>query len=100
MPYCNHRTLLPIFAALLALLNDYQVAKGKPKLGFANPVLYKMWADNPMTFNDITKGNNWCTEMQCCNSSFGYESAIGWDPVTGLGTPNFGLMVGWLDSHT
>ena len=90
----------PIVAALLALLNDYQVAKGKPKLGFANPVLYKMWTDNPMTFNDITKGNNWCTEMQCCNSSFGYESAVGWDPVTGLGTPNFGLMVEWLDSHT
>ena len=90
----------PIFAALLALLNDYQVARGKPKLGFVNPVLYKMWADNSKTFNDITKGNNWCTEMQCCNSTFGYESAVGWDPVTGLGTPNFGLMIDWLVKNT
>jgi len=86
----------PVFAALIALLNDYQVSRGKPKLGFVNPVLYKMAA----TFNDITVGNNWCTEMQCCNSSFGYEAAKGWDPVTGLGTPNFGKMVEWLDANT
>ena len=90
----------PVFAALLALLNDYQVARGKSKLGFANPVLYKMWGDNPNIFNDITKGNNWCTEMQCCNNTFGYESAVGWDPVTGLGTPNFGRMMEWLKVNT
>ena len=90
----------PIFAALVALLNDHQKMNGKPNLGFLNPVLYKMWADNNQTFHDITKGNNWCTETQCCNSSFGYESTVGWDPVTGLGTPNFGLMVEWLDANT
>ena len=90
----------PIFASILALLNNYQTSRGKPKLGFVNPVLYKMWTDNRDIFNDITKGNNWCTEMQCCNSDFGYESAQGWDPVTGLGTPNFGLMVEWLEENT
>lgn len=90
----------PIFAALVALLNDHQKTMGKPNLGFVNPVLYKMWTDNKKIFHDITKGNNWCTEMQCCNSSFGYESAVGWDPVTGLGTPNFGLMMAWLDENT
>jgi len=89
----------PVFAALVALLNDHQVSQGKPKLGFINPVLYKMWSDNKKTFHDITQGNNWCTEMQCCNSTFGYEAAVGWDPVTGLGTPNFGLMVEWLDAQ-
>ena len=72
------------------------MSKGKPKLGFVNPVLYKMAS----TFKDITVGNNWCTEMQCCNSSFGYEAAKGWDPVTGLGTPNFGKMAEWLDANT
>jgi len=86
----------PVFAALIALLNDYQTSKGKPKLGFVNPVLYKMGD----VFKDITVGNNWCTEIQCCNSSFGYEAAKGWDPVTGLGTPNFGKMAEWLDANT
>jgi len=90
----------PIFAALVALLNDHQKTMGKPNLGFMNPVLYKMWTDNKEIFHDITEGNNWCTEMQCCNSSFGYESSVGWDPVTGLGTPNFGLMMDWLDQNT
>ena len=31
----------PIFASLLAILNEHQVSNNKPKLGFVNPVLYK-----------------------------------------------------------
>ncbi len=95
----------PVFASLVALLNDHQAARGKSKLGFANPVLYGMWGDDPSIFNDITKGNNWCTESGCCpgdgnTNMFGYEAAKGWDPVTGLGTPNYGKMEAWLDSNT
>jgi tripeptidyl-peptidase-1 len=64
-----------------------------------------MWGDDPSIFNDITKGNNWCTESGCCpgdgnTNMFGYEAAKGWDPVTGLGTPNYGKMEAWLDSNT
>tara|TARA_Y100001970_G_C14246097_1_gene868353 strand:+ start:3012 stop:4583 length:1572 start_codon:yes stop_codon:yes gene_type:complete len=90
----------PVFAALVALLNDHQVSVGKPKLGFLNPLLYKMWSDDRTIFTDITKGNNWCTEMQCCSPNLGFEATKGWDPVTGLGTPNFGCMVAWLDANT
>jgi subtilase family serine protease len=90
----------PVFAGLVALLNDHQVTLGKAKLGFVNPVLYKMWADDPSIFTDITEGNNWCTEMQCCDPSLGFEATKGWDPVSGLGTPNYGRMVEWLDAHT
>jgi len=91
----------PIFASIIALLNDYQKSKGKPVLGFANPLLYKMYHDEPNTFHDITQGNNWCTEYQCCLSGKnGYSSSKGWDPVTGLGTPNVGRMLAWLDTHT
>lgn len=96
MPVDGTSCSSPVFASLIALLNDYQTSKGKPKLGFVNPVLYKM----TNAFRDITGGNNWCTEMQCCNSSFGYEGTAGWDPVTGLGTPNFGKMLDWLDHNT
>ncbi|KAF8583077.1 subtilisin-like protein [Ramaria rubella] len=38
------------------------------------------------TFNDITVGNNpGCGTM-------GFQCRVGWDPVTGLGTPNFRLL--------
>ena len=90
----------PLFAALVALLNDYQASRGKPRLGFVNPVLYKMWEDDPTIFTDVTRGNNWCTEAMCCSSEFGYEAIEGWDPASGLGTPNFGRMVDWLERNT
>ena len=96
----------PVFAAIVSLLNDHQVSKGKSKLGYINPLLYKMYGDDPSIFNDIVAGNNYCTEYSCCDkrkddgSDYGYLSAEGWDPVTGLGTPNVGKMIEWLDKRT
>jgi len=96
----------PIFASLIALLNSHQQSKGKSKLGFINPILYNMANDNPLIFNDITEGSNWCTEQGCCDvradggSDFGYKASKGYDPVYGLGTPNIGLMIEWLDKNT
>lgn len=98
MPVDGTSCSSPVFAAMVALLNDYQKSRGKSVLGFLNPVLYKMAEDG--VFNDIVDGNNMCTEMQCCSDEFGYQSWKGWDPVTGLGTPNFGLMVEWLEANT
>jgi len=85
----------PIFATILALLNDYQKLRGKPVLGFANPLLYKMQE----TFTDITEGNNHCTEYQCCSLEYGYLATRGWDAVSGLGVPNVGKMIAWLDKN-
>ena len=36
-------------------------------------------------FHDITKGDN----VACGNRTLGFNAAPGWDPVTGLGTPDF-----------
>ena len=77
-----------------------------PKLGFMNPLLYKMAESSPYVFNDIKIGNNFCTESKCCpmnkngGSDYGFLAADGWDPVTGLGTPNYGLIQRWLDNNT
>lgn len=96
----------PIFASLVALLNNHQINNGKPRLGFINPILYRMALDNPAIFNDIEEGNNWSTEGNICEeradggSNFGYKATKGYDPVYGLGTPNIGLMIEWLDTHT
>jgi subtilase family serine protease len=44
----------PIFASVVAMLNNELLNAGKPVLGFLNPWLYA----NPQAFNDITTGNN------------------------------------------
>ena len=62
-----------------------------------NPLLYKMFADNPAAFNDITVGDNICTEAGCSRSCKGYYAAPGWDPVTGLGTPNYPTMLAYIE---
>lgn len=67
----------PIFAGVVALLNDYVITKtGKP-LGFLNPFLYTMAAAQPNTFTDITVGDNICTEDGCSANCQGYYAAKG-----------------------
>jgi len=69
---------------------------GKKTIGFLAPALYALYAQNPAAFNDITTGNNKCTES-CC-SQYGYEAAKGWDPVCGLGSPQYPAMAKYLTS--
>jgi len=79
----------PIVAGIVTLLNDYVIqATGKP-LGFLNPLFYKMAVDAPATFRDIVTGDNVCTENGCSARCYGWYCTPGWDPVTGLGTPNY-----------
>ncbi|KAI0055947.1 family S53 protease [Artomyces pyxidatus] len=73
----------PTFASVIALLNDELVAAGKRPLGFLNPFLY---STGKSAMNDITTGNN-----PGCNTD-GFPAMEGWDPVTGLGTPNFAAL--------
>ncbi|KIM88350.1 hypothetical protein PILCRDRAFT_814248 [Piloderma croceum F 1598] len=72
----------PIFASIVGLLNDELITAGKNALGFLNPWLYA----NPGAFNDITTGNN-----PGCGTK-GFPAAKGWDPVTGLGSPNYAAL--------
>jgi kumamolisin len=60
----------PLWAALVARINQ---RLGTP-VGFVNPRLY---AAPSGAFNDITSGTNGA-----------YDAAAGWDPCTGLGTPD------------
>lgn len=69
----------PIVAGIVTLINEARLKAGKGPAGFLNPVFYK----NPHAFNDITAGNN-----SGCGTG-GFTAVPGWDPVTGLGTPNF-----------
>jgi len=72
----------PTFSAVVGLLNDFRVSSGKPTLGFLNPWIYT----NMAAFNDVTTGSN----PGC--STEGFPAAKGWDPATGVGTPNYAKM--------
>jgi tripeptidyl-peptidase-1 len=48
-----------------------------------NPWLYA----NPQALNDVTLGNN-----AGCGSE-GFPAMAGWDPATGLGSPNFDALL-------
>ncbi|KAA1083540.1 hypothetical protein PGT21_005078 [Puccinia graminis f. sp. tritici] len=74
----------PTFASVIALLNDNRIARGMPALGFLNPWLY---SQGYKALNDIVIGSS-----SGCGTT-GFAAAKGWDPVTGLGTPNFPAML-------
>ena len=54
-----------------------------------------MAEEAPETFQDITSGDNYCTEY-VCSEKMGYRAAVGWDGVTGLGTPHFTNILNYL----
>jgi subtilase family serine protease len=60
-------------------------------LGLINPALYKIGATSSRyaaDFYDVTTGNN--TAVPAVR---GYPATTGWDPVTGLGTPNAAVLL-------
>ncbi|KAF8189516.1 family S53 protease-like protein [Mycena galopus ATCC 62051] len=81
----------PTFASLVALLNDQLLAAGKPILGFLNPFLYGAAAAGT-GFTDITSGHN--SGDVCPASSVAFDATVGWDPLTGSGTPIYSELLG------
>ncbi|KAG6375597.1 peptidase S8/S53 domain-containing protein [Boletus reticuloceps] len=79
----------PVNGAIFTMINDARLAVGKSTIGFINPTIYSSAFAG--AFNDITSGDN-----PGCGTN-GYNATPGWDPVTGLGTPNFPkLLAAWL----
>ena len=64
----------PLWAGLIALGN----ARNGHDAGFLNPTLYA----NAAAFHDITQGNNGA-----------FEAQAGWDPCTGLGSPDGSALI-------
>jgi subtilase family serine protease len=72
----------PQWAGLVAIADQISGSD----LGLLNPALYRIGADPSRyakDFYDVTTGNN--TDSDTVP---GYPATTGWDPVTGLGTPN------------
>ena len=69
----------PLWASLIALVNQQAGANGQPPVGFLNPVLYVLGTGSnfAMEFHDVTSGSNG-----------GYSAVAGYDLVTGWGSPH------------
>ena len=71
----------PMWAALIALINQDLVSKKMREVGFANPAIY--WMGSNVTkfasppFHDVLSGNN-----------LAFSAGKGWDFATGWGTPD------------
>ena len=75
----------PVFASLLEMINSKRLMNGKGPLGFVNPFLYKL---KKGVGNDIVIGMN-----QSSSCSQGFKAIEGWDPATGIGSPNFQVLM-------
>lgn len=82
----------PQWAGIAALANQ---AAGR-SLGFLAPRLYQLYTNGSYAsaFHDITVGDN------SAGGITGYPAAAGWDPATGLGTPDVAKLVAALKATT
>lgn len=82
----------PTFTAILTLINQYLGNAPPTGLAPVNPMLYKLAAGSPSAFHDVTAGNNIvpCTNgtPNCTTGTMGFSAGVGYDQVTGLGSPN------------
>jgi uncharacterized protein (TIGR03437 family) len=92
----------PVFAGMVALLNQYLGTNG---LGNINPNLYRLAQNNPNVFHDVTTGNNfhYCQSgtPNCgagSHPSVGYTAEPGWDAVTGLGSVDAANLLAYWDT--
>jgi kumamolisin len=74
----------PFWAGLAALIRQgaeeqglLPTVNGRPRLPHMLPILYRVAAERPDAFNDVILGSNLLE-----------DATPGWDPATGLGTPN------------
>ncbi len=69
----------PFWAGSTALINQFLLAQGKKRIGYANPVLYSLFNAPQQfpAFHDVTKGNN-----------LYYPATTGYDMASGIGSPD------------
>jgi tripeptidyl-peptidase-1 len=73
-----------VAAGIFAQLNNVRLSAGKSSLGWLNPLIYS----NPQCFNDVIDGS----QNNCNAGTTGFAALSGWDPATGLGSPNFACL--------
>ncbi|KAH0443357.1 hypothetical protein CcaCcLH18_01038 [Colletotrichum camelliae] len=90
----------PLVAGLVGLLNDARIRVGQPTMGFMNPWLYKRGFRGLTDVNTGVAQGCGGVDLQSGKPLQGagvipfatWNGTQGWDPVTGLGLPNFEMM--------
>jgi kumamolisin len=74
----------PLWAGLIARMNQRLISLGSKPVGFLNPFIYSNSVMSAGVFHDIVSGTNDIT------GALGgrYSATAGWDAASGLGTPN------------
>lgn len=88
----------PIVAAIFNRINEERLNMGKGPIGFANPALYQASEQKLPLFTDVVKGDQrlggaYGSRYPSACGNNGFSAVKGWDPVTGLGTPNYPAML-------
>jgi subtilase family serine protease len=80
----------PLWGGLMALADQY----AHHDLGSVNPAIYRIARSSSyrQAFHDITTGSNIQT-IPYPGGTAGYQTAPGWDPATGWGSPNAQVLV-------
>jgi len=88
-PVGGTSAVAPLWAGLIARINQ----KLGGRVGFINPQIYALPASAD-AFHDITQENNRCSYKHFHN--IGYDAHAGWDPCSGLGSPDGVKLAGLL----
>jgi tripeptidyl-peptidase I len=75
----------PVFASMLARVNNARLLANKTTVGFVSPILY---AFKDKIMRDVDTGY-----IFGCGIARAFEATSGWDAVTGLGSPKFEKMM-------
>lgn len=78
----------PTFAGIIARINAERLLANQTTLGFLNPKLYQLGKVG----YDVVNGYNEDTDCFFVLPFGGFPTAVGWDPVTGLGTPDYNFL--------
>jgi len=81
----------PFIASLVARLNAARLAKGQGTMGFMHQWLYSKVSASSGAIYDVTEGSNKANPNNALGG-MGFSAVKGWDPVTGLGTPDYKLL--------
>jgi len=80
----------PQWAGLITLINIKRFQKGLGPLGPLTQALYKLQKG---VGTDVTHGRSYAIGYSCGDILPAYEAIEGWDPATGLGLPNYDILL-------
>ena len=93
IPVSGTSAVAPLWAGMIALINQSLIEKGGNSVGFLNTLIYGLAGSG--AFKDIVEGNN-----DIDGTLKKYSATAGWDACTGIGSPDGMKLLQALESGT